>query len=100
MQSAVIERYECQPNDTSCVHGETNELRLVEVLGYLASLDGIHGARDDEQHVVGQRQQERVIAQPTFDNNRVWSVERCRKKDIRWFENEPDDVDDHLYGYE
>ena len=33
------------------LHGESNKFRLVKVLGDLSSLDRVHGADDDEQHV-------------------------------------------------
>lgn len=39
------------PYDAGGVHGEPDELSLVEVLGEVAGLDGIHGTHDDEKEV-------------------------------------------------
>lgn len=36
------------PENARCVTGESNEFRLVEVLGNLSRADGIHGANRDE----------------------------------------------------
>ena len=53
----VEDGLEGQPDDTGGVHGEPNELGLVEVLGAFPGLEGIDRAEDDEDAVVGQSSQ-------------------------------------------
>ena len=45
---------EGEPDDAGGVHGESDELGLVEVLGALPRLEGVDSAEDDEDAVVGE----------------------------------------------
>jgi len=58
---AEVDGYEAEPDDARRVHGETDVARLVKVFGNLARFDGVHGADDDQQHVVDERQQEPLV---------------------------------------
>ena len=49
---AEVERDEGEPDDAGGVHGEPDELRLVEVLGNLPGLNGVDCAHCDENHAV------------------------------------------------
>ena len=53
-----VDGHEGQPDDAGRVHGEADELGLVEVLGDLPGLDGVEGADGDENHVVHLRDEE------------------------------------------
>jgi len=55
--SDVEDGLEGQPDDAGGVHGEADELGLVEVLWTFPGLEGIEGAEDDEDAVVGERHQ-------------------------------------------
>ena len=50
--SSEVEGDEGQPYDAGGVHGEPDELRLIEVLRHLPGLDGVDCADRDENHVV------------------------------------------------
>ena len=65
-----------QPDDARRVHGEGYELGLVEVLGHLARLDGVHGAHHDQHHVVDERHQERRVLDAALEDDlaAVWVV--------------------------
>lgn len=52
---------EGEPNDARGVHGEADGLGLVEGLGHPARLDGVHRARDHQQHAVSQKADERQV---------------------------------------
>ena len=62
---------EGQPDDTRGVHGESNEFRLVKVLGDLACLDGVDGANDDEQHIEDLTEEQRRIFNATLQNDLI-----------------------------
>lgn len=64
-----VDGHECQPDDAGGVHGEADELGLVEVLWDLPRLDGVHGADGDQQHVVNQRHQEGRVAYTAFEDH-------------------------------
>ena len=51
---AEVDWDEGQPDDAGGVHGEADELGLVEGLGDLAGKDSVHGADDDKQDGVGE----------------------------------------------
>ena len=53
--AAEVDRHEGQPDDARRVHGEADELRLVEVLREVARLDGVQRAEDDEEDVEAER---------------------------------------------
>jgi len=46
---AEVDGDEGKPDDAGGVHGETDELGLVEGLGDLAGQDGVDGTDDDQQ---------------------------------------------------
>jgi len=58
---AEVDGNESEPDDARGVHGKTDVLRLVEVLRNLARLDRVHGAHDNQEHVVDKRQQEPLV---------------------------------------
>ena len=60
---------ECQPDDAGGVHGEADELGLVEVLRDLSGLDGVVGADANQQHVVDLRHQETGVVDVAFQNH-------------------------------
>ncbi len=63
--AAEVQRDEGGPDDARGVHAEADELGLVEVLGKVARLDGVHGAQDDQEDVVAegtQHGQQAVVA--------------------------------------
>ena len=66
---AEVDGDESEPDDTSRVHSKSNKLALVEILGDLTCLDGIHGAGGDEEHVVDERQQERGVLDAALKNH-------------------------------
>ena len=55
---AKIDWQERQPDDARRVHGESDEFGFVEIFGYFARLDGVHGANGDEEHVEHLAEQE------------------------------------------
>ena len=50
--AAEVDTDEGEPDDARRVHGEANELGLVEVLGHLPGLNGVVCADGDQDHVV------------------------------------------------
>ena len=44
-----VDQHKGNPDHTGCVHGEADKLGLVEVLGQVASLDGVDGTHCDEE---------------------------------------------------
>jgi len=79
--SAEVDGYERQPDDARRIHGEPNVLRFVEILRNLPRLDRIHGAHDDQQHVVDERQQKPLILHATFQHH-LDNRDRLMKLDI------------------
>lgn len=67
--SPKVDRNKREPDDASCVHREADELGLVEVLGNLARLDGVHRARGDQQHVVHLRDEEGSVVDLALQNH-------------------------------
>ena len=53
--AAEVDGHESHPDDTGGVHGETDELGLVKVLGQVAGLDGVDGAHSDQKEIEAQR---------------------------------------------
>ena len=53
--AAEVDGEEAQPDDARRVHGEPDELGLVEVLGQVPRLDGVQRAHEDEEEVEAQR---------------------------------------------
>ena len=56
--AAEVDGHEGHPDDTRGVHGETDELGLVEVLGQVACLDRVDGAHGDQEEIEAQRRHE------------------------------------------
>ncbi len=54
LSRAEVDGNEGEPDDTGGVHGEADELGLVEGLGDFASQDGVDGADDDQQDRIGE----------------------------------------------
>jgi len=52
--AAEVDGHESNPDDACCVHGETNELGLVEVFWDVTCLDGIQRAEQYQQEVEGE----------------------------------------------
>lgn len=52
--SDIEDRQKCEPDDAGGVHGEPNELGLVEVFRALSRLESVDSAEDDEDAVVGE----------------------------------------------
>lgn len=52
---AKVDGNEGEPHDAGAVHGESDILGLVEVLGDLSCLKGVQGAQDDQGDVVDER---------------------------------------------
>jgi hypothetical protein len=67
--SPKVDRNKREPDDAGGVHREADELGLVEVLGNLARLDGVHRARGDQQHVVHLRDEEGRVVDLTLQNH-------------------------------
>lgn len=57
MLAAEVYGQECNPDDARGVHGEPDELGLVEVLGDVSRLDCVQGAQSYEQGVESQGRQ-------------------------------------------
>lgn len=57
MLTPEVNGYKRDPYNAGSVHSKSNELGLVEVLGYVARFYGIQGAKSDEQGVEGQRRE-------------------------------------------
>ena len=51
--AAEVDGHEGDPDDAGCVHSETDELGLVEVLRHVARLHRVEGAEADEESVEG-----------------------------------------------
>lgn len=51
---AEVYGHEGQPDDACGVHGEAYVFRLVEVFRYLAGLESIQGAHQDQEHVINE----------------------------------------------
>ena len=66
VSGAEVERDEGKPDDAGGVHGETDELALVEVLRNLPRLDGVQCASSDEHHVEGEREEEAAVTDATL----------------------------------
>ena len=58
---AEVDGNETEPDDAGRVHGKADVFRLIEILRNLASLNRVHGADYDQQHVVGERQHEPLV---------------------------------------
>lgn len=56
--SSEVDGDEGEPQNRRGVHRESYQSRLVKVLRDLARFEGVHGAGDDEYHVVGERDEE------------------------------------------
>lgn len=69
MLRAEVDRHKGQPNDAGRVHGEADELRLVEVLRNLARSHREQRAEEDQQHVVRLREQERFVLDVAAQND-------------------------------
>ena len=71
---AEVYGYEGQPDDAGGVHGEADVLGLVEVLRYLARLERVESAHEDEEHVVdeGHHQGEGRDAAGEHSGKRCW----------------------------
>ncbi len=54
---AKVEWHEGEPDDAGGVHGETDELRLVEVFRYFSRLDRVHRAHGNQHHIVHLKKQ-------------------------------------------
>lgn len=59
ISSSKENRNESEPDDAGAVHGESDVLRLVEVLRNFSGLEGVPRAQEDQDHVVDQRQDQR-----------------------------------------
>jgi len=51
---AEVYGHEGQPDDACGVHGEAYVFRLVEVFRYLAGLESVQGAHQDQEHVINE----------------------------------------------
>lgn len=84
---AEVDWNESEPDDARGVHGEADVFRLVEVLGNLACLHRVHGAHDDQEHVVDERQQEPLVLRRCNDSHWILmspsgvSVRNCSLSD-------------------
>ena len=67
----VEDGLEGQPDDAGGVHGEPDELGLVEILRTLPGLEGVDGAQDDEDAVVGERHQHAGIPAVALEGDHV-----------------------------
>ena len=56
--TAEVNGNEGEPHDTRGVHGEADELGLVEVLRQVACLDGVQRTHDDEEDVEAKRNED------------------------------------------
>lgn len=49
--------HECQPDDASGVHSETDMLGFIEILGYFPRLESVDGAEANEQKDISERKE-------------------------------------------
>lgn len=82
-----VYRDERQPYDAGCVHGEADELALVEVLRYFPRLHRVHGRDQDQQRVVQLGEKEAHILNVAFENHLL--TIRIEESRARWLDDHP-----------
>lgn len=92
---AEVDGHEGQPDDARRVHGEADVLGLIEVLRYLAGLERVQGAHEDQEHVVdqGHHQRERGHAASKHRGQRI----RMDLRGVRRLDHQPHDSADQLH---
>lgn len=82
-----VDRDECQPYDASCVHGEADELALVEVLRYFPRLHRVHGRDQDQQRVVQLGEKEAHVLDVALEDHLL--TIRIEESRARWLDDHP-----------
>lgn len=91
---AKIDRHEGEPDDARGVHGETDELALVEVLRYPARLHRVHGRNENQQGVVQLGEQEAHVLDVALEDH--LAAIRIRISGARRLDDHPDQREHHL----
>lgn len=91
---AEVDRHEGEPDDTRGVHGEADELALVEVLRYPARLHRVHGRDEDQQGVVQLGEQEAHVLDVALEDH--LAAIRVRVPGARRLDDHPDQREHHL----
>lgn len=76
-----------QPYDAGCVHGEADELALVEVLRYLPRLHRVHGRDKDQQRVVQLGEKEAHVLDVALEDHLL--TIRVEESRARWLDDHP-----------
>lgn len=82
-----VDRNEGQPYDAGCVHGEADELALVEVLRYFPRLHRVHGRDQDQQRVVQLGEKEAHVLDVAFEDHLL--TIRVEESRARWLDDHP-----------
>lgn len=82
-----VDRHEGEPDDARGVHGEADELALVEVLRDLTRLHRVHGRDEDQQGVVQLREQEAHVLDVALQDH--LTAIRIRVPGTRWLDDHP-----------
>lgn len=91
---AKVDRHEGKPDDARGIHGETDELALVEVLRYPARLHRVHGRNENQQGVVQLGEQETHILDVALEDH--LAAIRVRIPGTRRLDDHPDQREHHL----
>jgi len=92
--SAEVDRHEGEPDDARGVHGEADELALVEVLRDLTCLHRVHGRDEDQQGVVQLGEQEAHVLDVALEDH--LTAIRVRVPGTRRLDDHPDQREHHL----
>lgn len=94
----IENRLESQPDDACGVHGEPDELGLVEVLRAFACFEGVDGAKDDEDAVVGEGHEHAGVLAVTLEGDHIPPLWAHFLSHTRGLDHQPDDDYDQLTG--
>lgn len=91
---AKVDGHEGEPDDARGIHGEADELALVEVLRYPAGLHRVHGRDEDQQGVVQLGEEEAHVLDVALEDH--LAAIRVRVPGARRLDDHPDQREHHL----
>lgn len=95
ISSRKVEGNECQPNDTSCIHCETNMFRLIKRFGNLSCQHSIHRADNNKND--GEKECDHVWRiNVRVTNKKIIFTCWVMMLGIRWCYDHPHDADKNL----